>query len=78
MSSKTMHKSNRRQEKHAAPPRTRLPQILLLAGVIFLVILIMLSKQLTEAAPVADPVAAMGGAPVTTELPEVQLTPRIG
>ena len=60
------------QAKPAPAPGTRLPQILLLAGVIFLVILILVTKQMTEAAPVTAPVA-VGGAPATTELPEVQL-----
>jgi thioredoxin-like negative regulator of GroEL len=73
MSSKPVH-TTVHQEGH---PSTRLPQIFLLAAVVFLAILILFPKQMAEATPEAAP-GATAGMPVATELPEVQLMRALG
>ena len=71
MSAKAKRKPSRRQPNPAGASGARLPQILLLAGVLFVAVLILLTKHLAETTPRAAPPAG-GGAP-PAELPEEQL-----
>lgn len=68
MSSKTSHPSTHQE----GPTSARLSQIFLAAGVVFLAVLIVFTKQMADATPQAGPIA-VAGMPAATELPEAQL-----